>query len=596
MSGHPPMKDVDFFKLPRSVQERFLGAASGKFEPHPLVARRGGLTTPRTFFAFGAFGSAFLLLLYVLGYGSLSSLFAIQDARFAVAYVGAGILALVGFVRGLSLSNEGAALPYTRGVYLFSTALIDARWYPLRVAKLDEVEIVPTPSKAGGLLVRVTGGETFEFPRPSSGTIEDQRAEIERARAQGTAAEASGDPNLLVALDPLFEPRFSNPIGARESLQRVQPSWAKYDRLGAVGVGLALGILVWGVRLVTADDRLFVKASVVNTPESYRTYLEKGSRHKDDVAGILLPRAELRAALEQKSVTAIETYVRAHPNSRIQKEVDAALRASMLDELARAVEKKSLVALREFEKAHPNHGVAPELKRAIHGVYERALTEWKARPGVKDANLIAFVTRLFAVAESKGPKVEMRFQRRVSTLWKAADGHIAKYPTFLGSISYPSVYFDASHEKKRVEALGPTLVAALSEVFPRELLAFEIGAPVASEDTTPAAFATVTTPTLFVAHRAEWSLLTYTLPNPRGIIGSIGFMYEMTFALPEDAKPYKAKYEFNIMPMMTVFKGEKRETAYNTPEEKTYEAMAQDASQKFSKKLLSSFGAATTAQ
>ncbi|MFO0679866.1 MAG: hypothetical protein U0169_25305 [Polyangiaceae bacterium] len=581
------MKDVDFFKLPRSVQERFAGSVAGTFVPHPILARRGGLTTPRTWFAIAGGSTAALLVLYALGHGSLSSPLAIQGAPFAVVYVVLAFVATFGFGRGLALSLEGSALPYTRGLYLFPTALVDARWHPLKVAPLSDVEILPTLSKTGGLVAKVVSGGTFEFAPPKEGSVDDQRAAIERARANSAAAEAAGDPNVLVELDPLFEPRFSNPIGARESLKKTGPAWAKFVVVGSVGVGLAVGVLVWFVRYVTADDRLFVKASAVNDPAAYRMYLEKGSRHRDDVVGILLPRAELREAQAEKTVTAVETYVRTHPNSRIQKEVDAALRAAMLDELARATEKKNLVSLREFEKAHPNHGVGPELARAIHAVYERALADWKSKVGSKDAALVQFVTRLFAFAESKGPNVEIRFQRKPSTLWKAADGHIAKYPTFLGSVSYPSVYFDAIHEKKRMEALGPSLVTGLTEAFPRELVAFTIGAPVISEDGT---LPTVTVPTLFVAHRAEWSLLTYTLPNPRGIIGSIGFTFDTTFALPDDAKPYKGKYEFNVMPMMDVFKAEKRDAAYNAPEERTYQAMAESAQKKFTTKLLASFG------
>ena len=134
-----------------------------------------------------------------------------------------------------------------------------------------------------------------------------------------------------------------------------------------------------------------------------------------------------------------------------------AIRAALLAELEKAKAVGTLAALDEFAKHFPEHGVEPELREAIHAVYARELDGYKKRAPGKDKNVVSFVERLFAWSEKHGPKVEVRFRRKKSESISRADQYVAKTPSFMGEVSYPSLKFDEKHSTKRETVLGKLL-------------------------------------------------------------------------------------------------------------------------------------------
>ena len=67
------MKAVDFYKLPRAIQDRFVGSVMSGFPPAPLLASKGGTSTKLVWL--GVSGASFLALVITarLGYGGLDS-------------------------------------------------------------------------------------------------------------------------------------------------------------------------------------------------------------------------------------------------------------------------------------------------------------------------------------------------------------------------------------------------------------------------------------------------------------------------------------------------------------------------------------------
>ena len=94
-------------------------------------------------------------------------------------------------------------------------------------------------------------------------------------------------------------------------------------------------------------------------------------------------------------------------------------------------------------------------------VYTRELDKYKAHAATKDKNVVPFVERLFAWAEQHGPAVEVRFRRKKSESIERADQYVAKTPSFMGEVSYPSRQFDEKHSTKRETVLGKLLAEQL---------------------------------------------------------------------------------------------------------------------------------------
>src|SRR5262249_31556372 len=157
-------------------------------------------------------------------------------------------------------------------------------------------------------------------------------------------------------------------------------------------------------RNLTSDGRMFTLATRRDDVATYQRYLAQGRDHVDEVSQVRLPRAELRLAVAQGSVEAVDAFMRAYPKTGIATEVEAARRAALAAELARARKADTLTALLSFAERYPDHGLGKELDQAKHALYARAHAHYKSevpKGGEQNAELVG---QLLAYAERMGAK------------------------------------------------------------------------------------------------------------------------------------------------------------------------------------------------
>lgn len=577
------MKAVDFYKLPRAIQDRFVGSVMSGFPPAPILAAKGGTSTKLVWLGVSAASFVALIVAARLGYGDLGSSLSLHTAKALPLYLGLVFGFAFGLVQAFARVVRERALPYASGVYLFPACLIDARDDQFRVYETRDLASVDVQGSA--IRVAFKGGAQFLFPLSKPSAAQDIVREVEAARDRAMHAQATEDPKELVAVDPLHNPRFSSPVGPRDAYELKRPPWGKLGPVVAAGVAIVIGPTLWMLRNNRSDKKMYAVATKANDSASYRLYLQHGNDYKAEVGDILLPRSELRDAEKVGTVEALLAYKKSHPTSKIPNEVAASIRKAMLSELEKAKAPGTLAALHEFEKSYPEHGVQPELSAAIHAVYARELDVYKKKAPSKDKSAVPFIERLFAHAEKHGPKVEIRFRRKAATTLERADQFILKTPTFMGVVSYPSRFFDDKHAGPRESNLGKLLATQFDAGLADELFEVAVGSLV-----TDAELPEPQVPTLFVAHVAEWSGHNYTSSRPRGSYIGVQFNFEATFVIPGDPKPWKYKQDiFKHAATHVLNNPDEPMLPPGQAEEKVYETMGQDAFEAFGKRLLANF-------
>ncbi|HEY2510202.1 MAG TPA: hypothetical protein VGI39_05080 [Polyangiaceae bacterium] len=575
------MQSIDFYKLTRAVQERFIGSVNGTGLPAPMLRSAPPALAPRAWFAASAGAVLTLFLIFRAGFGDLHSRVAIEPAPWLAAYVGLAALAVFGVLRAMALLRDRQRSPFRRGIYVFPVGLIDAREPRLKLYPIEDLANVVGPEPKGRLTLDF-GARRFAF------AVDAERAESARsglASARGRVQEADAAreslrPKALAALDPLQG--FANPLMSSEPLTPTPPTWAKLGWLYALGAGIAVGLALWAVRNVRSDDAMYARAVEQGDSDSFKAYLARATRHSAEVSTILLPRADLTAVQKDGSVTAIEGYIKDHPQTNIGPEIAAALKTAMVKELNLAIAAGTLVALDDFAKAHPNHHLDAELRAARHGVYQAALDRYAQVAPAKGAAELAFVQKLVAWAELKGPPVELRFHRQVSKSMDKADGAVQKSKYFKGVVSLPSRYFDAAHDKGPEQELANAVVQRFAQIFPTEILALAVGEPVPeTDDPLPA---TVAVPTFFIEHGPTWSGSLSVGGTPKGAFVGLGFGFDALFRLPDDTKPLKVKFDVWKSPDLAEIKGD-----VSAPEETIYAKMNEDSFTQFQHRLLGAF-------
>src|SRR5579859_7015967 len=233
------MQEMDFYELSRGVQDRFTVSIRGEGQPRPLLAVRAG--PPREVLIWSAVGAAALaliILLFNLGFGDLTSDFAVQSVPFIAVYaLLAGAVALSTLHVG-SRMTERCERPYTPGIYLFPAGVVDAKSHELRVFPLSRLV---TPTVHGSKLsLAFPEGETFSFPLAVEGHEAEVRKAIEDAETAVEKAHAAGDKKHLGALDPLVDIGVVNPFAPTERLAKLVPVWARQRWPIAVVAGLVL--------------------------------------------------------------------------------------------------------------------------------------------------------------------------------------------------------------------------------------------------------------------------------------------------------------------------------------------------------------------
>ena len=581
------MKAVDFYKLPRAIQDRFVGSVMSGFPPAPLLATKGAKPTKLVWLALTGVCFVSLIVVTRVGYGALDSGLALHSWKALLLYAALIFGVAFGLIQAFARVVREKALPYQAGIYLFPACLIDARSDQFKVYSTQDLANVD--AQGGAVRVAFSGGATFTFAVVDPTGAPTIVSEVQTARDRAMHAKATEDPKELVAVDPLHNPRFSSPVGPRDPYDMRRPPWKKLGPVVALAVAAIVAPTLWALRNNGSDKTLYARATQTNDSDSYRQYLERGAKFRDEVAGTLLPRAELRDAERLGTVDALLKYKTEHPASKISTEVSTSIRAAMLAALEKAKAPGTLAALDDFGKRYPEHGVDLKLREAIHAVYVRELDTYKKHAPPpnkdKDRNTVSFVERLFAWAEKHGPKMEVRFRHRKSESLGRADQYVAKTPSFAGEVSYPSRYFDEKHALKREGPLGKLIAARFDIGLSTELFDVLPGAPIGADTE---ALPEVKVPTLFIAHGAEWSGHSYVNQKPRGSYVGVLFPFEAVFVIPGDPKTIKLKHETMKQAALGQLKDDP-DMPSGQAEEKVYDAMATDALESFSNKISALF-------
>jgi len=389
------------------------------------------------------------------------------------------------------------------------------------------------------------GGGSFAFPAKDAHDAESLNLILENAREQVKHALASGDDSELTTLDPFYEARksWTSPIGPKEPLADRAPPWRKFDYAIAAAVALTIGPTLWMVHNKSSDDSMLKKAVATNTPDSFKSYLSVGKRHTDEVAGTLLPRAELTQAKSAQTVEAVQTFLDAHPKSAIDAEAQDALREALLRELDKAKKGASLASLAAFQKKYPNNGLAKEIAAAKHDFYVAAINRFKATAPSDDANLLAFVTRLAKFLETHGPEMTIVFHREVSA--KALE-QADKFMAGSGSNRafgphQVTKYFPETADQPKESEVAAAFDKAMKKIFGPDLIDVKMG-PKDPDEAAQSALATKA-PLLSVRYRFGWLGVVHANIQLKRAFAGVHVSGEALFTIPGEVGDRKIKIE-----------------------------------------------------
>lgn len=568
------MDRVDFFQLGRSIQERFVESSRGSSAPAPLAIRP--LARDTRVLGWGALGlGAFALAVIALrfGFGDLASRYALTPIAFVGVYGGLFAVAAFGFLKAAARYVSAYSVPYRPAVYLFPIGVIDARAPEFAVHRISENTQVRVDGARRCLRVELGDGN-FEFPAADMALAEQaaQTVTALRDRLANAGPDSSAREQSLV--DPLIDNGFKNPFSPAESMRKVVPGWVKAWPFLALILGVALGGVTWRVRNTLSEARLYAKARTADTTETYHAYLDRGGKNPD-VESVLLPRAELREARAQGNVAAIEQFIVAHPQTQIQPEVDAALREALLKELNVAAAAGTLTALNDFATRYARYAfLQPDIDHAVNARIEAALQKIRPTLAGGQSRLLPFVERLLRYTAKHGTRIEVRFQRKPTESFDAAEKALHQSAYFIGEKSLPRRYFDADHAAPREAAAANAIAGAIAEHFPADLV--EPKAETTLDENADTAKATV--PRLLITYHTEMSG-AFNSKKPRFAVSGIGILCKASFEIPGDNEPLPFKTTIWRAPDLKAM----GDTA--TPGD-VYEAMAEDAFKRFDKKYL----------
>ncbi len=570
----------DFYSLSRPVQERLLDSFHARYAPLPILVKHGPRRTSLAWLAVSVAGAIVAMLLWTLGFGNAASFLSLHPLPFALLFAIALGSTITGVICAVAHAVHTQSLPFPPGVYLFPACLIDARDDRLEVHSLSEL----SHAAGSGSNVAVTiGAASFSLPVSDPGLTAEAVSRIQAAAAQ----LAQADEKLIFELDPLTEPSVLSPLAPQQPLTSDRPIWIRLRFAIGGGLGLLLGIGVFGLRNDMSDQRMFARARSLDSVEGYAAYLARGQAHRDVVEHELLPRAKLRLAIAEGNVDAIDAFTREHPADKIQHEVEIARRNALIAEFEQVRKEGTLAALLGYAARRPKHGMGKPYEQALHAPYALELQRYRKR-APEDSELPDVVEQLIAYSEKAGAKkvgdkflgsdVAVHFLRLKSQTIHRADQAVSKNPMFNGVSSLPTRYFSDAKLAEHTKAAAESLAGSLSAGFNSEILRFSAGESwVGDEESVAPAKA----PRIVVHYRVEWSGGAHASKKPRGVfIGLYVFFrarIEMAGAEPVILSKYTAGQSVPLE-KLAEFSGA---DAAGTAETAIYTGMLQEAFAEF---------------
>jgi hypothetical protein len=570
------MQVLDFFSLERSLQDRFVEAASGSVPPTPLAFKAARPSAGvLAWWAVCLIVTVSVIALLGLGLGSLDSSFALLGVGWAVLIAALVALAVFAALRALSLDHARDSLPYRAGAYVFPIGVVDAQTEVVRIHRFPELQDVSRRDKRVTLVFE---GARFQFETADAELAEQLLQTVEQNRQRVSGASGPPSSRELAALDPLANTGFKSPFTPTEPLRKSSPRWLRFGWLEAILAGALLGPLAWKGRNSLSEERLYTAARGLGTTAAFRQYLAHGGS-RADVTAVLLPQAELQEAIAKKSVRALEEFMAKDRHPQIQAQAQVALKQALLVELNDVATKNSLTALQAFEREQPHHELVQkeiDLKRAE--LYQKAVRSFAAVAQPATPGLVGFFGRLLFYAQKHGPEVRIAFRRRLPDL-KDAETALGKSAYFMGPEQLPSRYFRAEDWEPRELAIGREIEARLNREFPPDILHFKLVPALADDGSdTPK----VEQPTLVITHTSQMSG-AFMSKKPRGAFVGIGFTVRSVFVIPGDDQTQNLKFSAWLRPDL-----EKWEEPGTTAKD-IYEHMASDGLGRYAKKQLAAF-------
>lgn len=567
------MERINFFRLERAIQERFVASAQGVAPPVPLGVNKPLL--PRGAWIWGAItlvSAVALCALIRLGYGKLESSFALHGDILGGFYVGLAALGAFSAMRVRAALLARRAQPFLRAIYLFPSGVIDTREAQFAVHRAGDLLDIKVGERS--VRVRFSGG-SFSFSTKDRAQGQEIERVLTDAKDRFSADVGPMSSRELAVLDPLIDNGFRNPFSPVESMLPVKPKLLSLPPILALLVGAALGFGIWKGRNLRAEDALYRAARAAQTKVAYQQYVERGGA-RSDVKDLLLPRAELSELVKKRSVDDIERYAINHPKSKILPEIKMALHRELLVSLEQAKKAGTRRALSDFEKRFGRHpSIRPEIARAVDAYLHRALDDFRerAKPSPEVYDLFR---RVIAHAEKNDARtVEVRFRRKLGESVKRTEFQLRKSVYFGGGVSLPARYFDDAHSLEREKRTGKVLVDRLNQCFPDDLVKFVMAAVMPDSDEDEPA---VQKKTVLVTHRTEMSG-TYLSRRPRAALTGLGILFRVGFLIPKDEDPYQFKVSFWSAPDLKL-------TASGKSFEEIYDDMAQKGFRKLASKYL----------
>jgi hypothetical protein len=473
------------------------------------------------------------MLVLRIGWGDVNSAFALHGPKLLALDIALFAGSAYGVVHAMGLLRALDSLPWRAGRYLFPGCVVDASGPVLDVWSVGDAEAVERmTSPEPGLALRMRDGSrvvvhaaTAELAARADAALGSMRQELARAIAEE-------DPHVLAELDPLHDRAMSSPIGPTGSMKRVLVVSKRFDWVIAVVAGVLLGLGLGSTRNSMSDDAMYRTVVTAGTAAQYQQYLAQGGRHSDDVRDVLLPRVQLRDAEAQGTVDAVQAFADAHPSSKIDGDINAALRRVMLTALETAKKAGTVTAIDELAKKYPNHQVDPEIKAARHALFTAVLNAW-ATKGKPDATTRAFMEKLLAYTEAQGAACEVRFRMKPSKNMDDGDKSIKRSGHYPAPDALPSKYVTIDAARPREQRVAAALVDAFGADFPADILALKAGDPLDPDAPVPS-----TVPTLVVDYEVDWSRANNMAEHPVTIIAGLLFSFDPSFVLPQD-KPLK---------------------------------------------------------
>ncbi len=537
------VRRIDFYKLSREKQERFLASTKGSAPPASIVHRAGdGGRTVRFAVASGVAAIA-LVILYLVRFGVLGASLAVHPPYFILIDAALAFVVPFAALRAIGSWRAAKLLPYKPGVYVFPMCLVDARDKTLRIFAMTDIASIGKATPGGSLRLSFRGGRSFSFAGGDSHNAEMLNRGIDNSQEQVKHALATSDDTELTTLDPFYDAKkgWTSPIGPKEPMIDRAPAWRRFDWAIALGMAVAFGPMIWFVHNKSSDDAMLKKAIAESSPEAFQSYLSVGKRHTEDVAGTLLPRAELERAKGQQSVEAITAFITAHPQSAIDREAQDALREALLRELGKAKKGASLASLAVFEKKYPNHKLGAEIAGARHDLYTAAVARFRANAPSDDAQLLAFVQRLAKQLELKGTNVTVIFRREVSPALVQADKLMAGAPSNRAfGAKQVTKYFDPTADQPKEADVVAAFNKAMRTIFSPDLIDVKMGPDM---DDAAQAAAAAKDPLVAVRYRFGWLGTAYTSQTFKRAFAGIHVGGEATFTLPDGGAPVRSRIE-----------------------------------------------------